>query len=490
MSSLYGKLSLALFGLLLLVGVVTVKAFTSLSESYRQEATQQLHRDLAGYIVAHNRPLLSDGDLDETALTGMFDNLMAVNPAIEVYLLGPDGEILSYSAPPERIKLKRVRLDPIRRFLADDPAFPLFGDDPRHPEAPKIFSVAPVMEGDGMGGYLYVILAGEPTVTAMEMVAGSRNLQQGLMLVGGALIAALAGGLILFAWLTGRLGRLARAMTDYRENGGNGRNAPRYHPTGPPARQDEIDRLGAAFNAMADRIDAQLDALAQNDALRRELVANVSHDLRTPLTTLHGYLETLLLKDDSLPSDKRREYLQTALGHGERLKKLVADLFELARLEAVAELPDTEPIHLGELIQDVVQHHHVRAGELNITLAARFGNGVPMALGDIGMVQRLLDNLIENALRHTPENGTVTVSAGVENDRVVMTVADTGPGIPKADREQVFERFHRGDTARGDGGGGLGLAIVRRVVSLHNGTVSIHDTPGGGATFKVTLQGV
>jgi signal transduction histidine kinase len=479
MGTLYGKLVIALFGLLCIIGVVTARQLTTMSEMYRQEAAQKLSQDLAAHIVSHNHPLLSAGQVNQPALKGIFDDLMAVNPAIEVYLLDGDGTILAFSAPPERVQLQRVNIAPIEQFLSKDTPFPLLGDDPRHPGQRNIFSVAAVHQAEAAQGYLYVILAGEAAVGTMEMVAESQILRQGLWVVGGALVAALIGGLLLFSWLTGRIGRLAKAMETYQRQNGGGR-----YPLG-PGRLDEIDRLGESFNHMADRIDQQVSVLQQTDALRRELVANVSHDLRTPLTTLHGYLETLLLKDD-LDRETHRKYLKTALSHSERLSHLVDDLFELARLEGYDAPPGKEPFSMAELIQDVVQQFAIRAQDKQILLRAELGDDSPMVAGDIGMVQRVLENLIENALRHTPKNGRVSVSTHVDDGKIFVRVVDTGCGIPEPVRQQVFDRFAQAE-GNGNGSAGLGLAIVKRSVELHGGDVGVTATPGGGATFSFSL---
>jgi len=486
MKTLYSKLAIALFGLLIVIGLVTARELTTMSSKYHQEAAQKLGQDLAHHIVSHNQPLLAAGQVNQDALKGIFDNLMAVNPAIEVYLLDEHGTILSYSAPPDRVKLKQVDVAPLKRFLSSAIEFPLLGDDPRHPNQRNIFSVAPVQQQGEGHAYLYVILAGEAAASAMERVAASQILRQGLWVVGGALIAALVIGLLLFAWLTGRVRRLASTMGSYRKRDGGDRSSRYQLGTRQP---DEIDHLGETFNHMADRIDQQVSVLKHTDALRREMVANVSHDLRTPLTTLTGYLETLLLKDDTLTKPERQKYLKITLGHSERLGRLVNDLFELARLEGCEAPSEREPFSMAELIQDVAQQFAIKANEQGIALQASLGDAAPMALGDIGMIQRVLENLIENALRHTPTGGSVTLSTSAENGHIGVRVADTGEGVSAPDREQVFDRFNQGN-GQNSGGAGLGLAIVKRTVELHGGIVAVAETPGGGATFSFRLPTV
>ncbi|MBI5138074.1 MAG: HAMP domain-containing histidine kinase [Nitrospirae bacterium] len=482
MGTLFGRLSLALFTLVCLIGWGAVWEVTRAGERSRQEAVQRLNLDLAPHLVRMHAPLMAGGAASGGALGGLFHELMQVNPAIEVYLLGADGAILAFSAPPERVRLAHVNLAPVRRLLSGA-APPVRGDDPRHPGHPKIFSAAEITEDGATQGYLYVILAGEAAQGALDMARDSHLVRRALLAVGVALAAALGAGLLLIGWLTRRLARLNRAMQAFMD-------APGAAPEGyAPAsgRPDEIDRLGATFNRMAARITGQMAELAATDQRRRELVANVSHDLRTPLTTLVGYLETVLVKDAELSPAQRQEYLKTALGHGERLRRLVGDLFELARLDATEALAAPEPFAMGELLQDVAAQFRLAAEARGIRIDTRFGDGVPFAVGDIGLIQRVLENLIGNALRHTPDGGTVTLSLAADADTVRIQVADTGAGIPPNDLERIFGRFQRG-TAEGGGGAGLGLAIVRRIVALHHGTVKAENREGGGAAFTVALR--
>lgn len=478
--TLYGKLALVLFALMFLIGLFTLWVMTVSGERYRQEADQKLGADLAAHIVASHAPLMADGGVNQGPLKEVFHGLMVVNPSIEVYLLDADGTILSYSAPPERVQRERVSLGPIRQFLSPDRRLPILGDDPRGPHRKKIFSVAPVPgAGPEPQGFLYVILAGEAVDSATAMVRESHILRQGAITVGGALLVALFAGLLLFGWITGRLRQLGVAMSRYQGDGG-GATVPYRSSSRWP---DEIDQLGETFNRMAERIDQQVGDLRQTDTLRRELVANVSHDLRTPLTTLHGYLETLQLKDD-LSADERRRYVTTALSQSQRLSHLIGDLFELARLDACESLPDRETFSVAELVQDVVQQFQLKAEGKEIELSAELGDTSVQMAGDIGMLQRALENLLENALRHTPQGGTVHLLLKDVDGAIHLSVADSGDGVPEDQVETVFDRFHQVEGRERKGPhAGLGLAIVKRVVTLHGGAVAVGRSATGGAVF-------
>jgi signal transduction histidine kinase len=253
----------------------------------------------------------------------------------------------------------------------------------------------------------------------------------------------------------------------------------------PAQRGDEIDRLGATFQAMTRRIRQQVQTLQYTDTLRRELVAHVSHDLRTPLAALHGYLETLFLKNNQLTPEDRRHYLDIAVRHSTRLGKLVAELFELAKLDAHETQVHPEAFSLAELVQDVVQKFQLMAQQKQQQLQAQLTDDLPFVRADIGLIERVLDNLIQNALQYTAPGGTIRVALKLQRPRIAVQVTDTGNGILSEDLPYIFERFYRAGKGRQDvaGGVGLGLAIAKRILELHGSSITVDSPVHGGTTF-------
>lgn len=225
------------------------------------------------------------------------------------------------------------------------------------------------------------------------------------------------------------------------------------------------------------------------DSIRRELVANVSHDLRTPLTTMQGYMETLLMKEDTLSAEEKHQYLQTALSHSRRLNELVSELFELAKLDSCETIIYSEPFCIGELVQDICQQYQLRAQQRSIELRTELSPHAPLVYGDIGMIQRVLENLLENGLRHTPEHGSITVAVTLETGNVMVRVTDTGTGIPEEEVPHIFDRCYTVDKQRSiSGGSGLGLAIARRVIELHGNCISVDSRMNEGTTFSFCMN--
>jgi signal transduction histidine kinase len=482
--TLYARLSLALIALFLATGLLYILISSAVTERYLQEITQQFNRELAQRIVS-DRQLVIDGEMNDEALKATFSAYMDINPSIEIYLLDKSGKILAYSADPGQVKRERVDLAPIEAFLHGE-GFPLLGDDPRSHERRKAFSVTPVPAGDMPAGYLYVVLRGVQYDNAEQAVQESYVFRLSASAAAISLGFGLLTGLLLFHWLTRRLQRLTTVMSTFQQS-----DFTRHEPfaRNPAHLGDEVDRLGATFDEMALRIIEQWGQLKEQDSLRRELVAQVSHDLRTPLAVLHGYLETLDMKQAELEPADRQEYLDVSLRQSERLKQMVEDLFELAQLEARETQPACEPMAIAELVQDVMQKFQLRANQSGIGLSCAPPREQHFVMADFALTERVLNNLISNAFDHVRAGGTIRLEIEPQTAALVqVTVSDDGSGIAADDLPHIFDPFYRSSKAGGGSGhAGLGLAIARRMVELQGGEIAAENNPAGGTCFRFTL---
>lgn len=478
--SLYGRLALVFAGLTLVCGGFTAWLFLDATSRHQQEVLQRLSRDLAVHIAAHT-DLVKQLKWNRPAVDELFHMLMVVNPGIEVYLIKADGRIDAHVAPPGRVRRAYVDVAPIRAFLAGGP-LPLLGDDPRSDGARKIFSAAPLKDGDTTVGYLYVILAGEDHDRLAAGVGASQAVSTATWLMGGLTVLTLCAGLMAFALITRRLRRLSLAVRDFSAAG-----ALATLPEPPAGEQDEIGQLRQAFHHMAARIASQVGELKRQDQLRREMVANISHDLRTPLTSLQGYLETLSLKAGQVSETERERYLDVALRQSRKVSKLAQELFELAKLECEVTQPMKEAFALPELVNDVLQKFELAARRKGVALGVRIPDDLPPVMADLGMIERVLTNLLDNALRHTPAGGRVELELHAEGGQVRVRVADTGGGIPESLRPQLFERPSPLRDGGGRASGGLGLLIVKRILSLHDSSIRLEPRSGPGAAFSFAL---
>ena len=226
----------------------------------------------------------------------------------------------------------------------------------------------------------------------------------------------------------------------------------------------------------------------QVEDMRREFVANVSHELRTPLSIFRGYLETLL-DDPHQPPGELLRILEIMERHSDRLNALVEDVLSLARLESPGAELELSEVDLPELLHSIMRDWEKRFAAKQLKSHLNFPGNLPLLQADENRLQEVIYNLLDNAVKYSRPGGTVFLRAEVENDRVRISVADQGVGIPEADLPRIFERFYRADKARSRelGGTGLGLSIVKHIVQLHGGTVEARSAPGKGTTISVLL---
>lgn len=487
--TLYGKLVVALLALIGVVSIVYVVLSVTTTRLHFQEVNQRLNETVAQNIVKRDL-LIRGGEIDTAAFEKAFDDMMVVNPAIELYLTDSEGGILAFSAPPGKVVRTGISLAPVHAFLDGTSEFPIRGDDPRGASRQKVFSAAPIMDGPELQGYLYIVLGGEAYDSVVDMFQTSYILRLSTGIAILSLLLALVAGLLSFKWLTQRLRRLADEMDAFRRS--EFRTPARLPFEVRHNPRDEIDQLGQTFQRMSERITEQFRQLQLADSSRRELVANVSHDLRTPLAALQGYLETLRLKLGSLQEEEQARYLDLALEHSGRLGQLVAELFELATLENRDIEMSFEPFSLAELVQDVSQKFHLAAEKKSLRLETDIPKSDAFVSGDIGLIERVLDNLIDNAMKYTAEGGTIRLTLIPGDADVTASVTDTGRGISEAALPHIFERFYRAEDDGRDTteGTGLGLAIAQRILSLHGSACEVESTPGDGSVFSFHLPRV
>ena len=487
LNSLYTKLVLVLFLLFIAIGALFLAAVMYTAPMYQQEVSQQLNRDLAMYIV-NEHVLIEDGEILQDNLGALFHRAMIINPSLELYLLDANGEVMAHSMAPDKVKRKRVSLGPINTFLAGDNPGLIMGDDPGDVSRLNSFTVAPIDVAGQRQGYIYAILGSDKIGHISEVLQRSLIMKWSAGAIFTALAFAFIAALILFFFLMRKLRALSQSMQQFNDTDLQADRAVVPVEIEP---RDEIDAMALTFKAMAQRIHTQMCRLQETDALRRELVANVSHDLRTPLSSLSGYLETLLLKSAELSETEKQAYLKIAHENAQRLAAMVEELFELAKLDANEVKPQLELFSPSELAFDVSQKFHLRADQKHIALEIDVDETVPCVTADVGMIERVLDNLIDNSLKHTPEGGCVRLQLSREQDQVQIAVSDTGYGIAEEEIPHVFKRFYRktdnAEDSPAETGLGLGLAIASRIVELHGSRLSVNSVLHQGTTFQFSL---
>jgi signal transduction histidine kinase len=472
----------ALLALLLLgYGVLVALLGNRFATEREEEALQRLSYGLARHIIEHwPEVTVPGGDgADREALLQM---LMTVNPGIQVYLLDAEGRVAHCIGDPAGMAIgTQVDLGPVRAFLGGA-KLPLRGTDPSRADRTRLFSAAmfPPRAADAKPpGYLYIVLDGVAREQVAAQAALPRIWQGAASIAALSLLATLVVGAVALLQLTRPLQRLAQRMREF-----NLRGADEPAPAAAGA-LDEVRTIEASFETMAQRIQQQADSAAAQAAAHREVIANVAHDLRTPLTALHGHLEAL-----GVPAGdeaRRTRLLAAAVAQSDKVRRLSQQLFELATLQSIDQVLQRERFCIDELVSDAVQ-------KFELATAAVALDGPPPGRveveGDLQLIERALTNLIDNAVRHGPNTEPVRVRVECGEQHVDVVVEDHGPGLPAELQRRLEDGAPVRDAVRrrpGGGIGGLGLAIAQRIAELHGGSLKPLPAPAGGTRLCLSL---
>lgn len=479
--------------LLLVVGFGLVMASLLailMHASVRQYYGDWLYGKNAGFaqrILEAHPDLWRDYTGDPAGFNATLRQYTLYSPHTGLYLIDPQGRVLATAGDPKPFwDHYRVDLSPVIDSMRQDPSVPIVADDPDQQGATSLVAARPVLHEGAVRGWLYVVARQTDLGTAMPELVRSYAIRTAAMVGLTTIAIGVLLTIAMIALLTRPLTALTRATERIRNSGFSDESCESFFPDG--ERDDEIGHLSRTFREAFDRLRQETERVRTIDSRRREMVASVSHDLRTPLTALIGQLETIRLKQDSLPVQAQAHLLERALDNARHLRRLTDALAELARLDDPEFRAQPEPIAIGELADDVAQRFAARAQEAEIALSVEYPDGLPLTRVDAALVERALSNLLDNALRVTPAGGRVQVRALRENGTIRLEVVDTGPGVAPEDQPRVFERFYQASRHRElRGSSGLGLAIVRRVAELHGGSAGVRSEAGRGSTFFIEL---
>ncbi|MEM6643314.1 MAG: HAMP domain-containing sensor histidine kinase [Bacteroidota bacterium] len=481
------KIISAFLLLLVVVGVGYIFITYYFTNKFFQETSQKLNAQLASHVINEKfqnaSPFLADGTVNKPLFGDLMHDMMAVNRGIEVYLLSKSGEVL-YSVVLDHSDAEKpvstVDLDPIDAFIACNGDRYILGDDPRNPGKQKIFS-ADQFAIDGQQGYIYVVLAGKKFEEATEQLLGSYFLKIGLGASLATLIFAGVLGVVVIWYLTRNLRDIIETVRRFKEGDLDARIS--------NAETKDLSVLSETFNEMAHTLVANIEELKSVEELRRELIANVSHDLRTPLAITKGYIETLQMKKIHLSDAEAEKYLNIVGKSIEKLQKLINQLFEYSKLEAKQIVPEKESFSISDLAQDVFEKYQQLATAKQIELKLQVEPNLPLVFADISLVERVLQNLIDNALKFTPNQGSISLEMQSSDTHVSVAIRDTGSGIADHEIEEIFERYKqaKSEPKKSEEGAGLGLAIAKKIIELHDSAISVVSKPELGTTFRFQL---
>ena len=453
--SLYWRIALACLGLLaagLAIQMIFVVATLSRPTGLRARITaQQIAESTA-------RELAEALELDPAA---DIRPLLARDPDLPVFFVTVDGIVTGGDVAPVPPDLSAR----VATFARD------FEGTRDRPDRPVGVAVVDVL--GGTEGHV-VVLPRRPGWAVLR--------ELGPLGIGSAALTAI-GIAALLAWLAfAPAHRRLKALEGAATRLGRGDLTARAPEDG----ADEISRVSRAFNQTADALADQIRRVTSEQDVRRQLLADVSHELHTPLTTIRGYVETLRMPDLPITDADRARYLSVVDDEAVRLERLIGDLLDLAKMEAGGQGLRKEQVPLASIWTRLQDRHGPAANQAGVRLA--FGEALGSVTADPGRLEQALSNLVANALRFTPRGGEVRVSAHALLDGSTrLDVTDTGVGLSGEDQARVFDRFYKQDGSRSRGGTGLGLSIVRAIAGAHGGTATVRSTPGEGSTFSVTI---
>ena len=498
MRTLFTRLLLVFTLLLICFGGVVLVITQQNQNRYHLELNQRLHSPVAMYI-AEIADLATPESIDISKLRELSAHLMMLNPSAEVYALDPDGVILGTANPELVLTQSRIEMAPVHEYLGNGAKLPLLAIDPSSNDTQSIFSAWPVYGANTVDdrlrdssnpvGYIYVVLGSQHQLSLRESLhelSSSRDLATTLAAL---VVLAVLAAAVLFFLLTRRLRKLRLDVVNQFSQLSKSNTLPMPVTS---QKKDELDDLAAAYQQLTDTLTLKNQQQQQADISRRELFASISHDLRTPLTTLQSYLETLQSHGHRFDADERSRYVQTACNHTQRLKSLVTDLFELTRLDNGDMKPRLENFSILELAHDFAQDHVPDSSNqfVQIRVDANVEDESRLRVfADIAMTTRIFSNLLGNALRHTNEGDYITISLQQTiNDRIDIKFSDTGTGMSIEKQSQInspasmslWKQDYRAT-------GGLGLQIVRKILDLHGSTIDIKSEPGNGTQLSFHL---
>jgi signal transduction histidine kinase len=388
---------------------------------------------------------------------------------------GPDWPGERFGDRPDR-QGERPLDRPDDRFPDRSPGFgpPPFRGGGGRPDGP-FGETAPIFASDAQVGRVTIWTDDRPFLRTLRQLGPTMAvIAAGIFGVGTALIA-----LVVFGPVRRRLKDVQNA-TERLGGGDLSARAPEHGG-------DEVAALARSFNQMADELTRRARELEASDQMRRQLMADVSHELMTPLTAMRGYIETLTMPEVQLDAQTRHRYMGIVTDETHRLEQIIGDLLDLARLEGGGMTFRHDRADVELLFNRVGERHERNLSDRRITLTTHVDTAARVVIADADRLEQALQNLAANAIRHTPEGGQIQLTAARQGDEIVLTVRDNGPGIPSEHLPLIFNRFYKADASRkaSGGGSGLGLSIAKAIIERHGGTISVRNE--NGAVFEIRL---
>ncbi len=488
--SLFGQLVLAqiIYGGLLALGFMVVLGLTH--ARYHLEATQRLSLGWADKILRRHPQEFSSSELrsDDAPLRDLLLRLGQSSLSVDFHVIDDTGKILLSSLPAARLRRTSVDIGAVESLIRNPRDLPVTVEDPAEPGVSRIFSAARLGQGAGAKGYLIVLLRGQDAGAFLSH-QGSRVLLESAVMMSGVSMLAFAAALALLVSILRPIRKLSGALEAFRRDSGIAWESEQGKK--PELEGSDLERLSLHFNEMARRIVELLQRLNATDRKMRDMFANISHDLRTPLTVIQVCLETARSKGESLPAARCIALIDAALAQSRSLGRLIETVFELSKLQSPDYRPRLEPFSIAELVQDVTMKFSPKAAKCGVTIRIDGGDRHIQVIADVLLVERVFDNLIENALCHAVGASEITIRLMERAADLEVTVCDNGCSIPASAWNRILaEQAGKAPSypEASEKRSGLGLRIVGRILELHDTRLELVTTAGNGTSFRFALR--
>ncbi|MFA6245401.1 MAG: HAMP domain-containing sensor histidine kinase [Mucilaginibacter sp.] len=475
-TGIFSRIGIFVFLVITALGILFVVVTYNATSDYFQASTQLLNKDVASNIARLSEPFSKEG-IDHKKADSVFNNTMIISPNTEVYFLDTLGNVKYYYAPDSLIKQRKVPVAQIETYLSDHIHL-IKNTDPRDPGNPKIFSAAAVRFKDQKIGYIYVILAGMEYRSVAEFVFKSQ--------VGGwatkvffiIILTTVVFSLLYTTRLQKRFNHVIYVLDQFKEGNLNVRFK--------IEQKDEFFPIADAFNKMVAMLDENFTRLKLLESERKNFLANISHDLRTPLAVARGYTETLLI-ETTVSRKEQESHLEMILNKVMQVEKLVLQLFELSKMESVNFTPNKEPFVFSEVLQEIIKGADFQARKKNIIISCINCEDSSLIEADISMMERVVQNLLENAVKYTSENGNIRIALSREPGKLILLLENSGKLIA-GELLDWINNSSADAAVRRPKQAGLGLALVKRILYLHGFSFVADATDNNYNRFIISIN--
>jgi signal transduction histidine kinase len=468
------RISIMVFAIITGLCILFISITYLSTTNFHQASTQLLNKDVAAHIATFTSPFQNDS-INTKKADSVFYNAMVLSPSAEVYFLDTSGKVIAYHAKKADIKQWNLPLTNLKKLIASKGEAYIKGPDPKDPGNDKIFSAAEVIGKSGNLGYIYVILASNKSVSnLLSSYVGS-------FLVKVFFIIIALSILIAFLYLR----RIERSFNDVMlvlDKFQNGDLEARFKTK----EHNDLGEITQAFNKMADLLVYNINSLKKSEKERKNFITNISHDLRTPLSIARGYIETLMIKksNNDLSISEQETYVHIILNKIQQMDEMVNQLFELSRIDAVEFKAAKEPFVLSEIVQEMVKNFQLIAKQKNIDLKCTQCQYHVWINADVSMMERVVQNLVQNAVNNTPENGVIQIALSIENEELILKIQNTGRPMPEDLLKWINNSKEENRlTADWSSTSGIGLLIVKKILQLHGSYLKAYTDNNTGNIF-------